>query len=557
MMSKETQETAVSPIPFSSWHHNVVYPLLIAIMVTLLFMAVTNTLQAASGSFRWGGLTFLAFLAILEGVYGSRWLNNLEQMMVSHLAYRAAELTIIALVVHLYAWFALGNGLPSLSELLNYLRHPLEFFTDPFFLISLLLVVLAWQQGIAFGNLFQELAISQAEEAYFHSKPDRWHNDAPIHTKRGTLVTNFFWQWAWGGVIFIICVGLSTFDLDKAAGLNLLALTRRSLQPHLLLALLGYLLIGFWLLSQARLALLNGRWLFENIVPTPSLARHWSRSSLWTLLLIALLAAFIPIGSTFPAAQLLTTLLAGILYIVNFIFYLITLLFLALASLFWPNITPPAAADAPPPPPILPPQTLPPPTAGGGGELLATVVSSLVWTAVLVGVVAAILFVINDRGKQLNRQLARRLWLLSTLWLREWWGKFWQQLSNIQLNWPAARADEGTKKGDEVGKNGRFSRFFRLNALPPREQIRYFYLATVKRAEQRGVARAAHQTPSEYAAQLKDNWPDANTDIDDLTTAFLHAQYNHAPVAPETVPPLKAVWQRLKRFLQSQARDKQ
>ena len=552
-MTEQTQETAVSPIPLSSWHHNVVYPLLIAIMVTLLAIAITTTLQSANTALPWRGLAVLAFFATLEGVYSSRWLNSLEQMMVGHLPYRLAELTVIALVVRLYTWLALGNRLPSLSAIEQYLRHPLDFFGDPFFLISLLLVALAWQQGIAFGNLFQELAISHAEEAYVRGKQDRWHNDAPIHTERSTLVANFFWQWAWGGIIFIICVGLSTLALDEATGLNLLALTRRSLQPHLLLALLFYLLIGLWLLAQARLAWLNGRWLFENVVPTPGLVRHWSRSSLWTLFLIALFAAFIPIGSTLPAAQLLTALISGILYLINFLFYLITFLFLALASLLLPNLAPPSTAETPPPPPP-PLQTLPPPAASSGGELLAMIASSVLWTAVLVGTVAAIFFVINDRGKQLNRQLGRRLWLLLTIWLREWWGEFWRQMSNIQLRWPTAWNDEG-KQGDEGEKNGRFSRFLRLNTLPPRDQIRYFYLATLKRAGQRGVVRSSHQTPNEYAAYLKDHWPDAEADIDHLTTAFLHAQYNPAPIEPERLPLHKAAWQRLKRLLRRQTRN--
>ena len=162
-MTEQTQETAVSPIPLSSWHHNVVYPLLIAIMVTLLAIAITTTLQSANTALPWRGLAVLAFFATLEGVYSSRWLNSLEQMMVGHLPYRLAELTVIALIVRLYTWLALGNRLPSLSAIEQYLRHPLDFFGDPFFLISLLLVALAWQQGIAFGNLFQELAISPVQ----------------------------------------------------------------------------------------------------------------------------------------------------------------------------------------------------------------------------------------------------------------------------------------------------------------------------------------------------------------------------------------------------------
>lgn len=546
-MTNHTPETAVSPLPLTSWHHNVLYPLLIATMVTLIVVALAATLQTANATVAWNGLIILAFLATLEGVYSSRWLASLEQLMVNRLLYRAAELTLIALVARLYSWLMLGDSFPTLLAIQQYLRYPLDFFNDSFFLISLVLLALAWQRGIAFGNLFRELAISHAEESYFQSsnKQDRWHSDAPIHTERSALVASFLRQWTWGGVVLVICVGLSTFALNEAVGINLLALTRRSLQPHLLLTLLLYLLVGLWLLAQARLAWLNGRWLFEGIVPAPTLLRHWSRSSLWTLLLIAFAAAFIPIGSTFPASRFLTSLLAAILYIIHLLFYLFAYFFINFLGLLLPNVDSPATADAPPPPP--PPLALPPAAAADSGELLAMVVSSLFWTAVFVGTIAAVLFVITDRGKQINWQLGRRLWLTITLGLRQWWAGFWQQLGDLQIRWPTAAV--GKKKGGAGGENGRFPRFFRLNALPLRDQIRYFYLSTVKRAGQRGLARSPHQTPSEYATQLKTHWPDADADIEQLTTAFLHAQYNPAPIAPDTLPLHKAAWQRLKRLL--------
>ena len=66
-------------------------------------------------------------------------------------------------------------------------------------------------------------------------------------------------------------------------------------------------------------------------------------------------------------------------------------------------------------------------------------------------------------------------------------------------------------------------RFIRLNALSAREQIRYFYLSTVRRAGERGVPRDRSETPSEFAADLKENWPEAEVDIEALTDAFLHA----------------------------------
>jgi hypothetical protein len=94
-----------------------------------------------------------------------------------------------------------------------------------------------------------------------------------------------------------------------------------------------------------------------------------------------------------------------------------------------------------------------------------------------------------------------------------------------------------------------------VNALSPRERIHYFYLSTVKRADQKGVTRLESETPLEFADDLKSNWPDAEEEIDELTNAFLQARYSPADIEEDDVTPLKKQWKRLKTNLRKRKKE--
>ncbi len=44
--------------------------------------------------------------------------------------------------------------------------------------------------------------------------------------------------------------------------------------------------------------------------------------------------------------------------------------------------------------------------------------------------------------------------------------------------------------------------------LLPRDQVRRYYLRAVKEAEEEGVVRPAHETPLEFAEDLRTAWPE-------------------------------------------------
>lgn len=543
-MSMNVEEAAV--FSTKTWQQNVTYPLLIALKVAMIALAVLTAIQVATPNISWVPFVFLCFFAALEGVYSTNWLGTYEQLGTNRAYYRIAELAFIALIVRLFSWVTSGTGWPTFEIFQYYLRAPFSFFGDAYFIISFLLVAFAWQRGVGFSMLFNQLAISKMEEAFF-TRRDHQTGDVPVYPQRGALVSSFFRQWTWGGIILLIGVALTTFQLgDVTSRLNLFEVTRQAVRPSLIIGMLIYFLIGFWLLSQARLLALNGRWLIEGIKPSEQIPKRWSNLSLRLLLSFAFIAAFIPIGSTVPAARVLSTLLAGVVYLLNLIFFFFSFLFFGLISLFMPNLDNTGTETQEPPPPPSFEELLPPPEASEPNEMLLIFVTSLIWSLIIVGGVSAVLFIMRDRGKWVNGRFFQKVWLTFKQWLSELWFGVEEQLALVQQALQARRA---TAETDEEAPPKPPWRFIRLNALSPRDQIRYFYLSTVKRAGQKGVERSESNTPLEYAKQLKTHWPDAENELEDLTNAFLHARYSPRPIEKDDVNPVKRKWQQVKRNL--------
>ncbi len=105
-------------------------------------------------------------------------------------------------------------------------------------------------------------------------------------------------------------------------------------------------------------------------------------------------------------------------------------------------------------------------------------------------------------------------------------------------------ADEG-----QAGKLRLPWRFVRLNALSPRDRVRYFYLSTVRRAAEQGTVRQPSQTPAEFLHDLKSTWPEAEGDATALTEAFLAARYDRIEISPDDAQETKTIWERVKRAL--------
>ena len=139
-------------------------------------------------------------------------------------------------------------------------------------------------------------------------------------------------------MVMTLMAALSTFEVAQFATVErVFDIARLGLRPAMLFALLLYFLAGLWLLSHARLLRLNAQWLADGVGKDAGLERSWQRSSLTLLLIIALAAAFLPIGSTLGISHILRLALDAVLYVAGLLYSAIGFLFAAILRLFINN----------------------------------------------------------------------------------------------------------------------------------------------------------------------------------------------------------------------------
>lgn len=486
------------------------------------------------------------FAIALEGAVATVWLAHPDRRVVDKAQYRLAEFVVVVVGLRLLTW-GLGD-FPDGAYWVRLLRAPLLVFDDTF-LTFLLLGVLAWERTTTWTRLFVDMRLSN-DEAFFYSLPRAArpeNNDKPIYANRADLVTRFSRGWLISGAIMIFFAAGTTVDLPDLSLTTIRTLARLNLEPAVLAALLVYFVGGFMLLSRARFYMHYVRWLVADVTIAPQVRARWGRGTVVILAVIATVAAFLPIGSTFGGAVVLYSVVSLFYAVLNGLLLLLLVLISTVLSFFGRSGPPPEAPTLRPPPLLSPPESVDPARAGDAVQLA---VGTLVWLAVIGGVVLAVLFFARQQGYLTDWRGVRRL--LDDIWqrLRAWWAALRASAESIAQLIPRRSAESDP---DDPAAPARW-RYVRLNDLPPREQVRYFYLSTVRRAEEQGVPRRQSETPLEFAEDLKQQWPEAQGDVDQLTEAFLHAQYSPQPVTVTTVNPIKATWKRVRGSLRRRRR---
>ena len=515
---------------------NWIQTVLLAAMVTAVPLCLLSIMAILVPAQPWLAIAALCFLAVLEAMGTTLWLHHRERLILNQPLYRAAEFMVIAMITRLLTW-AINGGWPQVSQWRSYLLDPTILF-DSYYVIALLLLLLAWGWAVALAEIFYELEISRAESNYYDRT--RSSGDRPVSLNRVALLERFFQQWVSGGIFIAFCAALTTFNLPEIGEVrNPLAIGRLGLRPEVLGASLLYFLSGLWLLSQARLSVMKARWLSGRVVKQAPVERNWRRSSLITLLVIAGLAAFLPIGSTLAISRLLNLLIFSLIFLLNFLVLLVSTLFIALLSLF---------GRTPPPEPAGETETFPPdfPLLGEGlppPDIPSLIAGSIFWLVVAIIAIAAFVFFLRERGYQAPSW--RQMWRALRRWLHQLWFGVTTQVARLQR----ARQEQ-VKAGTRP--SGTPWRFLRLNALSPREQVRYFYLSTVRRAAKQGVTRHKSETPLEYADDLDQAWPETTADVSDLTQAFLKAQYSPELIETGEATAVKGIWKRIRAYIKKQ-----
>lgn len=540
-MSEETTSLEpIEPYAIQSWTQSIIRPILIILLVAAMMGAIFSVLILLGSSRVWLLGFVVCFFVILESYLTTYWLYQPARRNLHQLKYRTAEILVLIVIIRLLTWSIEGMW-PTTQVLLAYLKSPDLLLDDGTFWVLLFLCLVAWQRTIAISRIFFYMEPDEAEIAYYNlPRNERDQGNKPISDDRSYLLNIFSQQFMIGGLIILFCAGISSFNLPELTNVEEVltqGLSRLSLSSGMLISLITYFLCGFMLLSQGKLAILEMRWLANDVKQRTPIGRYWYRRTLFVLLAIGLIAAFLPIGSTFPFMQLLNAIINGVITVIMIVIYLITLLLYYLFALLFPEGTSIEDSPAPPPPPQ-PLQTPPIETS----ETIQYIFSSAFWAVTIIMSIIAFSFFLRDRGVKIDNAFLQRIWLTIKLWWQLIRHGINEQLQEIQGGVQAIFAQKprtGTKEQPPW-------RFIRLNALSPRERVYYFYLSTVKRANEKGVPREISETPLEFADDLKENWPDAEQEIDELTDAFLQARYSPETVEEDDVTPIKKQWKRLK-----------
>ena len=535
------------------WTRRLVRPLVVAAVATAPAIGALVIVSIVSPDEPWLSLAWLCFFVALEAAYTAAWLHHPDSRGVERGMYRVTEIFLLAVLARVVSWLVFGVGLPTPDEMRVYLGAPLSFLMVGNFFTTVFVTLMAWYLAVSIGRIFAQLDVS-VEEVQFYTLPlaeqKGQADNRPISIARGDLQQQYLNLYLLTGVVMVIMTALSTFEVSQfATEANVLRIARLGLRPAMLFALLLYFLAGLWLLSHARLLRLNAQWLADGVGKEAGLERAWQRNSLLLVLAIALVGAFLPIGSTLAISRILQVILNAILYLVSLVVAAFGFLFAAVLSALTRNAEQPPLATPEPLPTLTPPPVATP--SGPPNPAIAFLLSSVFWAGLIALVIGAVLFFLRERGYKLQWGRVQESVGATRTQLRA----FWQRLRRRARG--ARRALRERLRGpaappDAVLDAPRLD-LRRPRAMSPREQIRFYYLSIVRRAGQSGVPRAENATPLEYTRQLKNQWPEAETELDKLTDAFLEARYSRRPIDHPAVARVKAEWKRIRERLRRAA----
>ena len=524
----------------------VLRPLGIAGMITCLAVSFSQFINSLTPLWPGTFVSVLAFLVSLESIHAWRTVKRLRLSGRDKSRFRFAEWIVLLLILRL--GLSLREGLAGLAEdVASWTVNAVSFF-DALFLIIGVLMVAIWVMALGLAQTMKELEATEAEKAPATTDPryDLW-STAPSRgrvdrtAKLRGLINTFFG----GGIFMLVLTGLSLVNLRQLLSLE------HARSSGIIANVLLYFVIGFLLISQAHYIILKANWELQSIPILGKLGKRWLQLVLGFLLLIALVAALLPVDYSVGIMDVLSTVLWWILHIitqiVGLILFIISYVVGLVLSLFR------GEQAAPPPAPTMSQPMLPPPAPSTGeSEPVAwwQFVRSLLFWFIIIGVAGySVYHFLGDRWDIFKQ--------LSMTPLLRWIGNLWkslrrdtrQAIGRLRQSVVQSIARRRARLAQRTG------RYLSLHRLSPRDRVRYFYLSIAHRANTQGFGRPASMTPLEYQRMLASQMPDADVDVEALTQAFLEARYSAHTVTEEQMRGIQGVWQRVKRALTTRRRQ--
>jgi hypothetical protein len=471
----------------------------------------------------WDGRYLLPFclLIAIEALMSWRAAGKFMFPTWEWFLYRGTE--FVVMFAGLKAYIYNHRGWDQLWIDLPLWRENFGAFFDGEYFSAYIMVLMTWMIATRFAATLSEL---EGDEQLLRLERESVAQSDRAGTRR-RLITD----------IFLVGAVMLFFTAIVRSDLALLGLAAAPLRLGLLNVVL-YFVLGLVLLALSQFAVLRARWNLDRIPIAHNIAPRWAIYSAVTLVACALVAVLLP---THYSLGLLDTL-AIVIAAIQFVLYLILLLLL-LPFQFLLSLLLGGAARLPPmpsPPPNF--QTTPP------GDPAAPVpwieiLRSIVFWAVFIGIVGFSLYYYLRQRSDLVAALSRLpgwKWLKSALW--------WMRGGVRRVNEGIASAIRRV-----TGRRGTALAaawdYISLRGLSPRDRVRFYYLALVRRAAEAGLPRRPAQTPLDYQNSLAPRLGEAAGELEALTGTYMEARYSEHPVSIQKANLAREWWDRLKRVL--------
>jgi len=500
---------------------------MVAVMMVCVMIAAIQFLWRINDGLQLTYLPWLGFFISLEAIYTTHLSRRLSYSSDDWLKMRVAELIVILVIVKL-SLYVIYSPISLWFDFRSWMDYFLDFFNGSYFLaigFTVFLWFFASQFGVDLYEIGRDDYAKRQEMAYYFSQ------DRAVARRR--LVDRILGL----GAIMIVITAIAGMESKFIWG-------NRALISGTYINLLLYFVLGFALFSQTQFALLGASWRQENTPVQRNVASRWVATSLVFLLVLAGIVWLLPTRYSLGLLGSLSMMFSYLMTVVFFLWNLFGFLFASLFRLLGQS------EDVSQPPNDnleLPTLNMPSIVPGQPNQWLEVLKSILFWS-VLIGVIGFALHQYLQQNQELWQTIQRLplvSWLVTLFrGLGRWFNRTWRSvvtgMGAVRNRLIPARA---------AGENPASWHFIRLHSLSPRQQVLFYFLALLRKAEQRGISRRKGETPYEYAQALEESMPEVQPNLEPFTDTFVEARYSLHPVTDEQASQAHQWWQSLRKVI--------
>ena len=535
-----------------SWNQKIlvwVTRLFSAVMIACLIVPIIiiggNILPGWKGWY----LIPIVFFVSLESMYSHHRTHHLSILSLEWWISRVTELVVLLVLVKLLLYGVHGFGR-------LYTDVPLwreDFFGNFFDVEYSLVAIIVVGIWVISGDLDHTFSQIVGDQKLLSVEFDTGHSEQRQEIRQRLANIIIFC----GGIMVVL---IAILNINHQFAPN-------NIQVGVI-AVLIYFVCGLVLLSITQYSILRVRWVIYQVPIERKITTRWYLFSLLLIAILAVLALFLPTAYSSELLGYFQWLMGILINLIATIVYLLTLPFILffgwIMSLFKRNtsVQIPIRPELPP----LPEPNLSQPSSW------FTLLRTLIFWAILIGfVIFAFYYYLREHPEYFAWMKTGRLFkqfkIMLTSFL-EWIRGINRQVGLVIQDRIERLRSRGSK--DETKAS---SRYTNPKHMSPRQQIIFYYLSVIRRAEESGIPRGSSQTPNEYEsglnAYLTQNLDKGDNGIEDqannrnqqaispeitindihkITHQFMEARYSQHPITIDQAGSARNAWERILRI---------